>query len=66
MAGAFTLAEELADTPDDPADAFRRYQTRHCRLVDPKQRRVGLAAALMVPRTRAGIAVRNLVARAWL
>jgi 2-polyprenyl-6-methoxyphenol hydroxylase-like FAD-dependent oxidoreductase len=66
MAGAFTLAEELAATPDHPAAAFRRYETRHRRLVEPKQRSVGLAAALMVPKTRAGIAVRNVVARAWL
>jgi 2-polyprenyl-6-methoxyphenol hydroxylase-like FAD-dependent oxidoreductase len=66
MAGAFTLAEELAGTPDDPAAAFGRYETRHRRLVEPKQRGVGRAAALLVPKTRAGIAVRNLVARAWL
>ncbi|MCK2220307.1 FAD-dependent monooxygenase [Actinomadura sp. ATCC 31491] len=65
MAGAYTLAAELAATPADPQAAFARYESAHRRLVDPKQANVGRAAALMVPATRAGVATRNLAARAW-
>jgi 2-polyprenyl-6-methoxyphenol hydroxylase-like FAD-dependent oxidoreductase len=66
MAGAFTLAEELAAAPaDDPRAAFRRYESIHRGLVDPKQRAIGQAAALIVPATRPGILARNLLARLW-
>ncbi|GGS57094.1 oxidoreductase [Planobispora rosea] len=65
MAGAFTLAGELAAAPDDPRTAFRRYEAAHRRLVDPKQRNIGRAAALMVPATRGGILTRNLATRLW-
>jgi 2-polyprenyl-6-methoxyphenol hydroxylase-like FAD-dependent oxidoreductase len=64
MAGAHTLAEALAAHPGDHARAFRAYEAHHRREVDPRQRRVGLLAALMIPRTRGGIAVRNAVGRA--
>lgn len=63
IAGAFTLAEELARSPDKPETAFRRYEARHRTLVDPKQRGVSSAAALLIPATRRGIAVRNLATR---
>jgi 2-polyprenyl-6-methoxyphenol hydroxylase-like FAD-dependent oxidoreductase len=62
MAGAFTLAGALAGTPDH-TEAFRVYEAGHRTLVDPKQRRVGRAAGLLVPKTRLGIAARNLAAR---
>ncbi|MCO6007258.1 hypothetical protein NE236_19950 [Actinoallomurus purpureus] len=65
MAGAYTLAEELAATPADPQAAFARYEARHRTLVDPKQNNVATAAALMVPATRTGIAARNLATRLW-
>jgi 2-polyprenyl-6-methoxyphenol hydroxylase-like FAD-dependent oxidoreductase len=65
MAGAHVLAEELAAAPGDPAAAFRRYESRHRRLVEPKQRNAGLAATLLVPATRPGIAFRNLATRLW-
>lgn len=65
MAGAYTLAEELAAAPDDPQAAFRRYETGHRRLVDPKQRNIGQASALLVPATRRGIVARNLATRMW-
>ncbi|MEW9548318.1 FAD-dependent monooxygenase [Nonomuraea sp. NPDC050783] len=65
VAGAYTLARELAATPGDPQAAFRRYESAHRRLVDPKQAGVATAAALLAPATRAGIAARNLAARAW-
>lgn len=65
MAGAFTLAGALAAGPGDPRAAFRRYETEHRRLVDPKQRGIGQAAALLVPATRRGIRMRNLATRLW-
>ncbi|MGP3961084.1 FAD-dependent monooxygenase [Nonomuraea sp. 3N208] len=65
MAGAYTLAEELAATPDDPHSAFARYERRHRILVDPRQGNVATAAALMVPATRAGVIARNLATRLW-
>jgi 2-polyprenyl-6-methoxyphenol hydroxylase-like FAD-dependent oxidoreductase len=63
VAGAYTLAEALAAHPGDHARAFRAYEVAHRRKADPRQRRVGLLAALMVPRTRRGLAVRNAVGR---
>ncbi|WP_410566403.1 FAD-dependent monooxygenase [Amycolatopsis sp. cmx-4-61] len=63
MAGAYTLAEELGRTPDDPAAAFRRYETAHRKLVEPKQRAVPAAAALLIPATRGGLAARNFGTR---
>jgi 2-polyprenyl-6-methoxyphenol hydroxylase-like FAD-dependent oxidoreductase len=65
MAGAFTLAEELAAAPGDPATAFRRYESAHRRLVDPRQRGIRQGAALLVPATRPGILARNLAIRLW-
>jgi 2-polyprenyl-6-methoxyphenol hydroxylase-like FAD-dependent oxidoreductase len=65
MAGAYTLAQELAATPADPRSAFARYEAKHRTLVDPKQGNVALAAALMVPATRTGITARNLATRLW-
>ncbi|NBH12228.1 FAD-dependent monooxygenase [Amycolatopsis sp. SID8362] len=63
MAGAYTLAEELGRTPGDPASAFRRYESTHRKLVEPKQRNVSTAAALLIPATRSGLAVRNFGTR---
>jgi 2-polyprenyl-6-methoxyphenol hydroxylase-like FAD-dependent oxidoreductase len=65
MAGAFTLAEELAASPGDHQLAFRRYEARHRTLVDPKQRNIPRAAPLLVPATRPGILARNLATRLW-
>jgi len=66
MAGAFTLARALAVDGAGHAEAFQRYEADHRALVDPKQRNAGRAASLLVPKTRVGIAVRNVVARFWL
>ncbi|WP_439380229.1 FAD-dependent monooxygenase [Amycolatopsis lexingtonensis] len=63
MAGAYTLAEELGRTPADAASAFRRYESTHRKLVEPKQRNVSTAAALLVPATRGGLVVRNFGTR---
>ncbi|MEO3856595.1 FAD-dependent monooxygenase [Acrocarpospora sp. B8E8] len=65
MIGAFTLAEELAASPDDPQAAFRRYESAHRLLVDPKQRAIEQASALIVPATRLGILTRNTATRLW-
>ncbi|WP_433653927.1 FAD-dependent oxidoreductase [Nocardia sp. CA-128927] len=64
MAGAYALAEELAAHHGDHARAFATYESRIRREVRPRQRRVGLLAGLMVPSTRAGLAVRNTMGRA--
>jgi 2-polyprenyl-6-methoxyphenol hydroxylase-like FAD-dependent oxidoreductase len=64
IAGAHALSLALAAHPDDHARAFRVYEAKHRREVEKRQRRVGLLASLMVPRTRCGLAVRNAVARA--
>jgi len=59
MIGAATLAETLAATPDDHAAAFRAYESRHRKVSYPRQRGYALAAALLVPASRTGLAVRN-------
>lgn len=63
MAAAHTLAGAVAGNTDHTT-AFRRYETAHRVLTAPKQRNVGLVAALLVPKTRLGVAARNLAARA--
>lgn len=63
MAGASTLAAELAASPGDHQLAFRRYETGHRTLVEPRQRNVALAAALLIPASRYGILARNLATR---
>ena len=63
MAGAHTLATALAESPGDHAAAFRRYEAAHRKLVAPKQRNVPVAAALLIPATRAGMTIRNLGTR---
>jgi 2-polyprenyl-6-methoxyphenol hydroxylase-like FAD-dependent oxidoreductase len=63
MAGAHTLATALAESPGDHAVAFRRYEATHRKLTAPKQRNVPVAAALLIPATRAGMTVRNLGTR---
>lgn len=65
IAGAATLAAELAADPDDPAGAFRRYESAHRALVAPKQKGMAQAARLLVPATGGGIAARNLAVRLW-
>jgi 2-polyprenyl-6-methoxyphenol hydroxylase-like FAD-dependent oxidoreductase len=65
MAGAFTLAAELAASPGDHRLAFRRYEASHRTLVDPKQRNIARAASLLIPATRRGILARNLATRLW-
>ncbi|MFC6082166.1 FAD-dependent monooxygenase [Sphaerisporangium aureirubrum] len=66
IAGAHTLAKALAARTAGHAEAFRHYETEHRTLVGPKQRGIGRAAALLIPRTRLGITARDFAARVWL
>jgi 2-polyprenyl-6-methoxyphenol hydroxylase-like FAD-dependent oxidoreductase len=61
IAGAYTLATALAESPTDHDEAFRQYQAQHGKLVAPRQRNVALVASLLVPRTQLGISLRNRV-----
>lgn len=63
MVGARTLARALEEIPDH-AGAFQRYEDVHRATSRPKQRGSAVAARILVPATRPGIAVRNLGLRA--
>jgi 2-polyprenyl-6-methoxyphenol hydroxylase-like FAD-dependent oxidoreductase len=65
MAGAAALTESLSAAPDDPEVAFRHYERTHRNLIDPKQRRLGLASHFLIPSTSAGIRTRDLAIRLW-
>ncbi|MCC3313991.1 FAD-dependent monooxygenase [Nocardia africana] len=60
--GAYRLAGELAAAAGDHRIGFRRYEQAHRPLVDRKQQ-IGPNLRLMAPKTRIGIAVRNLITR---
>lgn len=60
MTGARTLASELAASPGNHQSALRSYETRHRKLVEPKQQNIKSAAAMIIPATRYGILARNL------
>ncbi|MGI5177023.1 FAD-dependent monooxygenase [Dactylosporangium sp. CA-152071] len=66
MAGAHTLATALAASPSDHASAFLAYEAAHRTRTDAKQRAAGLAATMLIPKTRLGIATRNVAARVLL
>jgi 2-polyprenyl-6-methoxyphenol hydroxylase-like FAD-dependent oxidoreductase len=63
MIGAYTLGTALVEHHGAPGRAFGKYELRHRRRVEPRQRLMCLAAALLVPRTRTAIAVRNAALR---
>ncbi|MGW1737612.1 FAD-dependent oxidoreductase [Nocardia sp. NPDC001965] len=63
MAGAYALATALADEPADPAAAYARYERIHRPRVAATQRSMTRSAALLVPKTKFGVATRNLTAR---
>jgi 2-polyprenyl-6-methoxyphenol hydroxylase-like FAD-dependent oxidoreductase len=63
MAGAYTLAAALAGHDSNYPAAFRDFETRHRRLVEPRQRSVVLGASLLVPKSGAAIVIRNAVLR---
>ncbi|MBV9704419.1 MAG: hypothetical protein JO163_16950, partial [Methylobacteriaceae bacterium] len=61
IAGAYALAQALAESPRDHAQAFRQYQARHGKLVAGPQRNVTRVASILVPRTELGVSLRNRV-----
>jgi 2-polyprenyl-6-methoxyphenol hydroxylase-like FAD-dependent oxidoreductase len=63
MAGAYVLAGELARTPDDPADAFRRYEASLRGFIARKQKAARWMAGWFAPRTAAGLLARNALTR---
>lgn len=63
IAGAATLARALADAPGDHTAGFGAYESRHRARVRPAQRGRFLAGALLVPGTRATLAVRDTAVR---
>ncbi|WP_067711288.1 FAD-dependent monooxygenase [Nocardia yamanashiensis] len=62
IVGAYRLAAELAAAAGDFASAFLRYERSHRPLVARKHR-IGPNLRLMVPKTRLGMSVRNIIAR---
>ncbi|MFF0455532.1 FAD-dependent monooxygenase [Nocardia africana] len=63
IAGAHTLAEELARAPHDPVTAYGRYERRHRDRIGASHRGVRFASALMVPGSRPAIGLRNTAVR---
>jgi len=55
IAGAYQLAQALAEVAGEPRAAFARYQAVHSRLVASKQKNLGRMAARLVPKTATGI-----------
>lgn len=65
MAGAYTLAAELAASPGDLGAALRRYEAAHRPPAEARQRGMTRAAAPLVPAIRRGILARNPATRLW-
>ena len=63
MVGARTLSRALRESADHTL-AFERYEMAHRAEVQSKQRLAPVAARILVPATRPGIAIRNLTLRA--
>ena len=59
IAGAATLAWSLVEAPNDVPGALMLYPARHEALTRRGQRGAAVAARLLIPATRAGIAVRD-------
>lgn len=62
IAGAHTLATSLAEH-NDHAEAMRAYEQRHRRLVEPRQRHIRAAAAMLVPKSRSALAARTIATK---
>jgi 2-polyprenyl-6-methoxyphenol hydroxylase-like FAD-dependent oxidoreductase len=63
MAEAYVLAGELNDSKGDHVTAFARYQERLIPLLKEKQRAAVKFASAFAPRTRLGVAFRNIASR---
>ena len=65
VAGAATLAAHLLYRPDDLAAAFDGYQRAHRARLRPHLAGAAPAGHLLVPASRAGLAVRDVLFRTW-
>ena len=65
IVGAATLAHVLAQQPTDIAGALRHYEHVHRRRLRLHHRGASAAAHLLVPRTGAGLSVRDAVFRTY-
>jgi 2-polyprenyl-6-methoxyphenol hydroxylase-like FAD-dependent oxidoreductase len=65
MTAAYVLAGELATSPDQPEEAFRRYEQRLRAFIHSKQRSAERFAGGFVPRTRLGVFFRNQVIKTF-
>ena len=63
MTEAYVLAGELRASGDDHIAAFARYQERMMPFLKHKQRSAAKLASAFVPKSAAGITIRNLVTR---
>ncbi|PFX03853.1 FAD-dependent urate hydroxylase [Nocardia farcinica] len=66
LVGAYLLAGELAADPDDPMGGLARYEARVAPFLDKAKELPGGGLAMMVPTTRAGVALTRLVTRAMV
>ena len=64
MAAAYVLAGEIARSGGEAATAFARYEAVLRGFMDGKQKAAEQFARSFAPRTRFGIAARNLITRA--
>jgi 2-polyprenyl-6-methoxyphenol hydroxylase-like FAD-dependent oxidoreductase len=65
MVEAYILAGELRAPCDDPAAAFARYESRLRPFLARKQKSAAAFAGSFAPKTQIGLALRNLVTRAF-
>ena len=61
MTEAYVLAGELARAKDNPLAGLARYQIRMMPFLQGKQRAASRFASSFVPKTRLGIALRNVL-----
>jgi 2-polyprenyl-6-methoxyphenol hydroxylase-like FAD-dependent oxidoreductase len=66
MTAAYVLAGELRLADWDHAAAFARYEQKLRPFIEKKQKAAADFAAAFAPKTRLGIALRNLVTRAFV
>ncbi|WP_111718875.1 FAD-dependent oxidoreductase [Homoserinimonas sp. OAct 916] len=59
IVGAQTLADAITAYPDNHTAAFAHYQQKHRKHIRPLRRGAGISSRLLVPKTRAGIILRN-------
>jgi 2-polyprenyl-6-methoxyphenol hydroxylase-like FAD-dependent oxidoreductase len=65
MIGAYVLAGELSKAPDQPQNAFQRYEQKLRPFITEKQDAAIKFSASFAPRTHFGIFLRNLITKAF-